>query len=100
MDKGELAHRGLSAYRSGDFLSAMEFLAALTKEDPGLWQCRLYLAMSYYEVCQYGNALEEFREIAEQCSDGEIRRSAVAVLRELNAKSHQKLQTLRSRNQH
>jgi len=96
MENGELASLGLSAYHSGDYTTATEFLSALTKQDPNLWQCRLYLAMAYFQVSHRTEACEELRTITDLCPDRLIKEKALAALRAINSQSHQKLETLSS----
>lgn len=96
MENGELADLGLRAFHAGDFTLAIQYLSELTKKDTSLWHCRLYLAMAYCRVSRVGNALQELKDIAEWCPDRELKDKALAVMKELNRQSLDKLKTLQS----
>lgn len=90
----ELATLGLSAYQQGDFETAIKFFAELSRRDPALWNCRLYLGMAYWKESHAGQALQEFRDIAEWCPEADLKSKALAALRAMNSQSHDKLNAL------
>lgn len=84
MKNEELARFGIRAYQSGEYAAAIEFLTELTKHEPQLWTCRLYLAMAYQCAGKTSHAKAEFSTLSEWATDQTIRRKALEALKALN----------------
>jgi tetratricopeptide (TPR) repeat protein len=97
MNNIQLATMGLLAFQAEDYEKAVEFLGMLAKRDPDRWECRLHLSQAYTKLSQYGNALQELRDIIESCPDGHIKERAVEELKAMKNQSLDKLDSLRSR---
>lgn len=91
----ELATLGLTAYQHGDYETAVKCFSDLSKRDPDLWECRLYLGMAHFKTARVGNALQEFKDIVQWCPDQALKEKALAALRAMNGQSHDKLKALR-----
>lgn len=87
----ELATSALMAYRDGDFETAIKLFSDLSKKDPELWDCRLFLGMSYFKTSRVSKALQEFKDIVEWCPDDHLKEKALAGLRAINSQSNDKL---------
>lgn len=95
----ELATLALSAYQQADYETAIKFFSDLSKRDPELWECRLYLGMAYFKTFRMSQALQEFRDITEWCPDEDLKTKALAALRAMNSQSHDKLNAIRNQAQ-
>lgn len=84
MRNDELASAGINAYQNGDYDVAIKYLTQLLDNDPGLWTCRLYLAMSYQSSGSIGKARSELDTICQWTTDQTIKRKALSALRALN----------------
>lgn len=85
MKNDELASLGIQAFQGGDYEAAIEFLAELIQRQPGLWTCRLYLAMAYQYAGNETKARDELGTIGQWTTDQTIKKKALDALRALNA---------------
>lgn len=95
----DLAAAGLSAYQDGDFEAAIKYFGELTRRDNELWDARFYLGMAYFKTDRLGQAVQEFRDIAQWCPDETLKAKALVALRAMNAHSHDKLNALKHKAQ-
>jgi len=79
----ELTTRGLQAFQAENYLAAISCFSEVKRYNPQLWECRLYLAMSYARISKMGSALQEFRNVAEACPEPRLKRRCVEALQEI-----------------
>jgi Flp pilus assembly protein TadD len=94
LDSSQLELVGLNAYRNGEYEEAVAALKALTLQNPAMWNCRLYLGMSYTKLGRISHAIQEFRDISEWCPDKDLRDKASAALRAMNHISNGSMDSL------
>lgn len=77
----------LRAYHDGDIETAVEYFSKSLCLEDGNWQCRFYLAMSYYRAERVADAISEFVSIGKTCPEQGLRLKARAFVNTLSASS-------------
>jgi cytochrome c-type biogenesis protein CcmH/NrfG len=81
----DLATAALTAYKSGDYELAIRLFSEVTKQDPELWEARLYLGMAYFKTSNKSRAMQEFKDIVAWCKDPAIKEKAFTALKGLSS---------------
>ncbi len=75
----------LRAYHNGDVETAVEYFSKSLNIEATNWQCRFYLAMSYYRSARVSEAANEFASISDLCPDRDLRAKASAFVSNLHS---------------
>lgn len=94
LESKDLESIGLNAYRCGEYEEAVAALKAASTKNSSAWNCRLYLGMAYSKLGRIPNAIQEFRDISEWCTERDLRDKASAALRAMNQISHSRMDAL------
>jgi len=81
----EMVDDGVTAYRDGNFMQAVQILQQVLDEEPRNWRAKLYLAMSHYHAGETFTAYGHFRFLLDNCTDHEIRNKAESAAIAINS---------------
>ena len=73
---GELTEVAILAYRAGRYSDAIELLQQASDNDRTNWFALLYLGMAFEKTDRLAESFAQFKCIAEECSEPQIRQKA------------------------
>jgi tetratricopeptide (TPR) repeat protein len=75
---------GLMAYRSADYVEAIDYLSRGLNVEEDYWFCHLYLAMAYFRVGEMAKCKKEFDHVLNWCPNQALRNKAIQALKALD----------------